>query len=92
MAADLHRVLSLQKAQYEIEFFRTQTDTEAYFDESTMEPVNDFDAMEEDGDALISRKVRFCVYPCLVKYGDEYGERMEMKNILLKARVCCGVG
>jgi hypothetical protein len=92
MAADLHRVLSLQKAQYEIEFFRAQTNTEAYFEESTMEPVNDFDAMEEDGDALISRKVRFCVYPCLVKYGDEYGERMDMKNILLKARVCCGVG
>jgi hypothetical protein len=48
-------------------------------------------SMDEDDD-LGRRQFMFCVTPCLEKYGDEWGENAEVVNVLLRARVCCGVG
>lgn len=92
-AADLQHTLLLQKAQYRVVFFRNQESQQIYFDERRMESINDLDdSTDEDGDVVVDRKFAFCVFPCLEKFGDEYGENAEVSNVLLKARVCCGVG
>lgn len=88
VAIDLQQMLLMQKAQYHIEFFRNQEAKEIVsFDDERMEPVNDIDG---DGDVLVERRFfSFCVFPCLEKFGDEFGEKTDVRNILLKARVCC---
>ncbi|KAF2463459.1 uncharacterized protein BDR25DRAFT_307750 [Lindgomyces ingoldianus] len=87
-AADLQHVLLLQKAQYKVHFFRDQECGRVSFDESRMDSINDND-MDDD---FIDRKFCFCVFPLLEKFGDEAGENVDVRNVLLKARVCCGVG
>jgi hypothetical protein len=57
-----------------------------------MEIINDVDDMDDDGDTRIERIFSFCVFPCLEKFGDEFGEKVDVRNVLLKAKVCCGVG
>ena len=90
-AVDLQRTLALQKARYQLPFFRCQ-DGNMRFDDRTMEAVNDIDpAMEDDTDMNVDRTFLFCAFPGLIKYGDEWGEHSEMSNVLLKARVCSGV-
>ncbi|KAF1945174.1 hypothetical protein EJ02DRAFT_59188 [Clathrospora elynae] len=92
-AADLQRTLALQKARYQTLFFNGREDNTFSFDDRRMESVNDMDdGMDEDGDTLAERVLLFCVFPCLEKYGDEWGGHLETSNILLKARVCCGFG
>lgn len=91
--ADLQHTLALQKATYQVLFFRRQVSEKIDFEEEKMDSVNDLDnATDEDGDTLTERKFLFCVFPCLEKHGDEWGEHPETSNVLLKARVCCGVG
>ncbi|KAF1851803.1 uncharacterized protein K460DRAFT_401812 [Cucurbitaria berberidis CBS 394.84] len=91
-AADLQHTLALQKAQYQLLFFHNEEGQPTHFDSRRMEPVNDLDTvLDEDGDTLIERRVLFCVFPCLEKFGDEWGEHPDTSNVLLKARVCCGV-
>jgi hypothetical protein len=90
-AVGLQRTLALQKARYQLLFFRCQ-DGNMRFDDRTMEAVNDIDpAMEDDTDMNVDRTFLFCAFPGLIKYGDEWGEHSEMSNVLLKARVCSGV-
>ncbi|KAF2659427.1 hypothetical protein K491DRAFT_675647 [Lophiostoma macrostomum CBS 122681] len=91
-AADLHKSLLLQKARYHLHSFRNHTDGPTYFDEQRMEMINDIDDVDDDGDTQIDRIFSFCVFPCLEKFGDEFGEKVEVRNVLLKAKVCCGVG
>ena len=89
-AVGLQRTLSLQKARYQLPFFRCQ-DASMQFDDRTMEAVNDVDSAVEDGaDMDVDRRFLFCAFPGLVKWGDEWGEHVEMSNVLLKARVCSG--
>jgi hypothetical protein len=91
-AADLQRTLALQKARYQLLFFCEGDDNKhVAFDDRKMEAHDDFDSMDEDN-GLAQRRFLFCVTPCLEKYGDEWGENAEVVNVLLKARVCCGVG
>ncbi|KAI4956718.1 hypothetical protein J4E86_005188 [Alternaria arbusti] len=90
-AVTLQRTLALQKARYQLLFFRCQ-DASMQFDERTMEAVNDVDPAVEDGaDMDVDRRFLFCAFPGLIKWGDEWGEHAEMSNVLLKARVCSGV-
>lgn len=91
-AADLQHTLLLQKAQYKILFFCRNEVSEIIFDEERMESVNDIDSMDEDDDTSSQQGFAFCVFPCLEKFGDEFGEKTEVRNVLLKARVCSGVG
>jgi hypothetical protein len=92
-AADLQQTLLLQKAQYKLRFFRHNGAHEAEFDGKWMESINDFDdEMGEDDDTGVKRGSWFCVFPCLEKFGDEFGEKAEVSNVLLRAKVCSGVG
>ncbi|KAF2105332.1 hypothetical protein BDV96DRAFT_376991 [Lophiotrema nucula] len=93
-AADLQQALLLQKAQYKVEFFRNFRNEEGEghrtaFDPAQMENINA--EMDED-DVFKEKTLSFCVFPCLEKFGDEVGENSQVRNVLLKARVCCGVG
>ncbi len=89
-SSDLQRTLALQKAQYDIVYFHVQEGTDVEFDDRKMESINDLDSMiDEDGDTLIERNFFFCVFPCLEKFGDEWGEHPETSNVLMKASVCC---
>ncbi|RMZ74407.1 Involucrin repeat [Pyrenophora seminiperda CCB06] len=85
-AVNLQRTLILQRARYQVLFFRNQDGAMA-FDDCTMEAINDPNpSMEEDSDMDMGRTLKFCAFPGLVKYGDERGHHPEMRNILLKAR------
>lgn len=90
-AADLQRTLVLQKARYQLLFYRDQAPDHTEYNERKMESVN-ADSTDEDGDMCTDRRFLFCVFPGLEKFGDEFGERANISNILLKATVCCGVG
>jgi hypothetical protein len=92
--ADLQRTIVLQKARYQVLFFRSsETNSNCAFDDQRMESVNDLDGtMDDDCDMLDDRRFLFCMFPCLEKFGDEWGDNLEVSNILLKAKVCCGVG
>lgn len=93
VAADLQRTLALQRAKYQLLFFRRQdNDTGAGFDERKMDSVNDPDDIDETDNILSHRIFLFCVFPSLQKFGNEWGENEEVVNMLLKAKVCCGVG
>jgi hypothetical protein len=85
-AADLQRILSLQKAQYRVTFFRSTPNRDMQFKDQVMESINDLDRTV-DG-TYTEREFSFCVFPCLEKFGVE--ESPETSIVLLKARVCCG--
>lgn len=91
-AACLQRTLALQKARYWATFLRVTNEHSALkFDEQKMEAVND--TIEDDGDMMDQeRQIFFSVFPSLEKSGDEWGEHVDVSNVLVKARVCCGVG
>tara|TARA_R110002003_G_scaffold9_8_gene422 strand:+ start:10379 stop:11875 length:1497 start_codon:yes stop_codon:yes gene_type:complete len=92
-AADLQRRLALQKARYQVLFFRGKDRVDLAFDEHRMESINDLDNNTDDDTTMAgSNQFLFCVFPCLQKFGDERGENLDVRNVLLKARVCCGVG
>lgn len=88
-AAELQRTMILQKARYRVTFFRRSEGRKSCaFDGRRMESVNDIDSVMDESDASAERSFSFCVFPCLEKFGDEWGEHMEVSNVLLKARVC----
>jgi len=90
-AAELQRTMALQKARYQVLFFRNQEGRQpCAFDAVRMEPMNDLDNMiDDDGDAVHETRFLFCVFPCLEKFGDEVGDHMDVSNVLLKGQVCC---
>ncbi|KAJ4297873.1 hypothetical protein N0V90_005772 [Kalmusia sp. IMI 367209] len=91
--ADFQNTLLLQKAQYKMQFFRKQGNAETGFDDNRMESINELDEfVDEEGDTVVHRAFSFCIFPCLEKFGDEYGNHAEVSNVLVKARVCCSVG
>ena len=91
-AVDLQRTLALQKARYQLLFFRGR-DTKMHLDDRTMEAVNNVDSgMDDDTDMETDRTFLFCAIPGLIKHGNEWGEHLEISNVLLKARVCSGFG
>lgn len=86
-AADLQRTLCLQKATYTVIFFDTLHNTHDRFNDRAMESINDLGCtLEEDSEPSKDRAFLFCVFPCLEKA--ENG----IVNIVIRARVCCGVG
>lgn len=82
-AVGLQKIFLTQKAEYVITLvMESSPQNEATFDGSRMEFVN----QEED---TTQSKVAFFVFPVLEKYGDESGENLSVRNVLLKARVFC---
>jgi hypothetical protein len=91
VAAALQRTLALQKARYQVLFFCNVEEGERVsFDGRRMEAHIDCDCMEEE-DVCSEQDFIFCISPCLEKYGNEWGENAEVVNILLKAKIYCGV-
>jgi hypothetical protein len=90
-AAELQRTMALQKARYQVLFFRNQESRQpCAFDDRRMEPLNNLDKMiDDDGDVVNEARFLFCVFPCLEKFGDEVGHHMDVSNVLLKGQVCC---
>ena len=83
-AVGLQKIFLTQKAEYVITLvMKSSPQNEATFDGSRMESVN-----QEEEDTTQS-KVAFSVFPVLEKYGDESGENLSVRNVLLKARVFC---
>jgi hypothetical protein len=92
-AASLQRTMVLQKARYQVEFFHTRDNDESCsFDHQRMEAINDLDDSIDESDMVTDHHFLFCVFPCIEKFGDEWGGNLHMSNILLKAGVCCVVG
>jgi hypothetical protein len=77
--------------------FRTLVPYGEPFDPVTMEDVSgeDVDDSDEEGSdggggAAAARRTVVCVlFPALVKNGDEKGERLDLENVIVKARVLC---
>lgn len=91
-AVELQQTLALQKARYQLLFFRSHG-TKMHLDDCTMEAINDVDSsMDDDAVVETDRTFLFCAFPGLVKHGDEWGEHLEISNVLFKARVCSGFG
>lgn len=83
-AVELQKIFLMQKAEYVITLvMESSPQNEATFDGSRMEFVN-----QEEEDTTQS-KIAFFVFPVLEKYGDESGENLSVRNVLLKARVFC---
>ncbi|KAL1606691.1 hypothetical protein SLS60_004098 [Paraconiothyrium brasiliense] len=90
---EFQNTLLLQKARYKVDFLRKQNNLHQSVDDNRMEPINELDGFtDDDGDVVVDRTFAFCVFPSLEKFGDEYGEHIEVRNVLVKARVCCSVG
>ncbi|KAF2281476.1 uncharacterized protein EI97DRAFT_463800 [Westerdykella ornata] len=86
--ADLQHALLLQKARYRLRFFSHDGNTQIFFDDRKMEPVNDVeDRPVEQGGMAIERTFGFCVFPCIEKFGNEFEETNHIRNVLLRARV-----
>jgi hypothetical protein len=82
-AVELQKIFLTQKAEYVITVvMEPSPQNGATFDGSRMEFVN----QEED---TTQSKIAFFVFPALEKYGDESGENLSVRNVLLKARVFC---
>ncbi|KAH9875205.1 hypothetical protein J1614_004696 [Plenodomus biglobosus] len=87
-AADVQRMIALQKSHYQVLFFRRRDSECLLFDYRKMEVVNNFDDDLEDSHHFRKGVVLFCVSPCLEKIGNEEGENLENRNVLFKAKVC----
>ena len=80
---ELQKIFLTQKAEYVITLvMEPSSQNGATFDGSRMEFVN----QEEE---TTQSKVAFFVFPVLEKYGNESGENLSVRNVLLKARVFC---
>lgn len=88
--ATLQRTIALQRARYRFLFFCRDKE-DVGLDISRMEAIND-DGIDDDGNALSLQDFLFCAFPCVEKLGEEWGKGIEKCNILLKAKVCGGVG
>ncbi|KAF2447267.1 hypothetical protein P171DRAFT_248850 [Karstenula rhodostoma CBS 690.94] len=90
---EVQNALLLQKAQYRVDFPKAQSGIKPSLDDNRMEPINELDGyVDDDGDVVVDRVFAFCVFPCLEKFGDEYGEHTDVSNVLVKAKVCCSIG
>lgn len=91
-AANLQRILCLQKVQYRVLFLDTEQG-QHNFDSRTMESVNDLEyAMDEGSGQAFERKFIFCVFPGLEKLVNDMGANINRSHVVFKARVCCDVG
>ena len=53
------------------------------FDSTTMDDISDA------SDGGVERSVRCTTFPSIVKIGDEEGDRVDMRNLIVKAKVLC---
>ncbi|EPE27296.1 hypothetical protein GLAREA_03211 [Glarea lozoyensis ATCC 20868] len=93
-AITLTQLLRSQKARFEIHMpaiaasagDATKGGDSMEFDPETMEDVG---GSEDEGG---EREVKLVVWPGVIKYGDENGERVDLRNVVCRVRVLCGEG
>lgn len=83
-AVDLSRMLVAQKAVLKVYMPLIVPHQRTLFEGDVMEDIG---GEEEDG--LESREIWCCVFPGVVKQGDENGGQMQFRNVISKARVLC---
>lgn len=81
---ELARLMRGQKAEFSIMMPSIEGHQRTMFNTDTMEDIGG-----EDEDTLIEREIRCVVFPGIVKYGDENGERSHLRNVVAKIRVLC---
>ncbi|KAK4634387.1 hypothetical protein CLAFUW4_00670 [Fulvia fulva] len=79
-AISLAHLFRVQRPRYDF----TLPPPGAMFDPLVMEDVS----VEDDCSAL--NGIRCAVWPCVIKHGDQDGNKMDMSNIVVKSRVLCG--
>ncbi|RDA87320.1 hypothetical protein CP532_2657 [Ophiocordyceps camponoti-leonardi (nom. inval.)] len=89
-AVDLARLLAVQRAVLRVDHgLPPQCDDVT----STTLPAFDGEFMEDvgglDEEALQTGRVACFVFPALIKWGDENGAQMQLRNVISKARVLC---
>lgn len=85
-AADLARLLAVQKAALRVFFPAVAPHRRLPFDPDTMEDVGGGD---DEVDGVVGREVRCVAFPGIIKHGDEMGGHLQLRNVLCKARVIC---
>ncbi|KAG5982355.1 hypothetical protein E4U55_002021 [Claviceps digitariae] len=83
-SVELARLLVAQKAVLRVHMPEVLPHQQVLVDPDTMEDVGG-----EDEDALASREIWCVVFPGVVKYGDENGGQMQLRNVIAKAKVLC---
>ena len=81
---DLSRLLRAQKAVFTVQMPALIEHQLTIFDGEEMEDVGG-----EDEEELSGREIRCVVFPGVVKWGDENGERGYLKNVVAKTKVLC---
>lgn len=83
-AIDLARLLAVQKAVLRVYMPEILPHQRVHFEADVMEDIG---GEEEDG--LEAREIWCCVFPGVIKRGDENGGQMQFRNVICKARVLC---
>lgn len=81
---ELARLLVVQKAVLKVFMPEIVPHQRVLFEGETMEDIG---GEEEDG--LEAREIWCCVFPGVMKQGDENGGQMQFRNIICKARILC---
>ncbi|KAG9229944.1 hypothetical protein BJ875DRAFT_386250 [Amylocarpus encephaloides] len=81
---DLSRLLRAQRAIFRVQMPTITEHQFTIFDGEEMEDVGG-----EDEEELSGREIRCVVFPGVIKWGDENGERGYLKNVVAKAKVLC---
>ncbi|KAK4166176.1 AKAP7 2'5' RNA ligase-like domain-containing protein [Cladorrhinum sp. PSN259] len=83
-AIDLSRLLSTQRAVFNVMMPEILPHQRIVFDAETMEDIGG-----EDEDSLLEREVCCVTFPGIIKRGDSSGGHMQYRNVISKARVLC---
>ncbi|TKA32716.1 hypothetical protein B0A50_00941 [Salinomyces thailandicus] len=78
-AVSLAHLFTVQQAHYEFEFPRPG---------SALDPEM-MEESAEDGDALTSPVISCTTFPAVIKFGDEDGNNLHLRNAIVKAKVLC---
>ncbi|KAK5148924.1 hypothetical protein LTR04_000316 [Oleoguttula sp. CCFEE 6159] len=84
-AIAISRLFSVQRAEFSSELPCSSAMKEIEFDGALMEDINGEDATE-----LERRAVQCATFPVVYKIGDERGENLHLRNVIMKAKVLCG--
>jgi hypothetical protein len=81
---DLSRLLRVQKAVFSVIMPSIESHQRTMFEADSMEDIGG-----EDEDTLHEREICCVTFLGIVKFGDENGEQMHLRNVVAKARVLC---
>ena len=83
-AISLSRMLRLQKASFKPIMTVVEGHQINIFDAETMDDIGG-----EDEETLEGRDILCMTFPGVLKEGDENGQRMQLRNIIARAKVLC---